>query len=79
MGTSSHLHVLAVREILPELLDQIIQLVSSSEVDQQEVRIQFSIDAVPAFADRNYRPQVALWESCVVNLGRKSSEIFCLS
>ena len=32
-------HDIVVREILPELISQIIQLLTSDEVDQQEVRI----------------------------------------
>lgn len=61
-------HPLAVREILPEIITQIISLISSDEFEQQEARVFLYSSRFPS--NLFDRLPVEPWLNCVVNLGK---------
>jgi len=62
------LNISLVREILPELIDQLIKLVSSEEFEQQEVRCH---EIGTCFPLKLYRPPPELPRNCAKNPERR--------
>lgn len=63
-----------VREILPEILNQVIILVSGSDFEQQEVSVPPSKGCIPVLTLLHCRPPVAQQQNCVANLARRFLE-----